>query len=245
MPTVLVIDASAVISSELSEMEYSKGYIPQAVADELKCQKSNELFSLHTCKIEIRNPSEKYIKIAQEKAAELGYSCLSDQDIQLAALSLELSAEYNSLFSSWMNTENIDSTTEVVTVTRDMTLKNLIATLGLQLHDTFLQSDKKYLQRCYTCARIYKTEEKIDFCKSCGYATISKVSYTEKNGKIELFLSKNYTHKERKIYTRRGKEIKSEDQKAYTDYRMHQRKDNRMDKKQIENSMDPNGWNCL
>ncbi|EHY64476.1 hypothetical protein NEAUS04_1556 [Nematocida ausubeli] len=244
MPTVLIVDASAVISLTLSEMGYTKGYLPQVIADEIKCQDSSKLLSLHMCKLEIRNPTEESIKIAADKAAELGYTGLSAQDIELAALALEVSNEYTSIFSSWLGQDTLDSTTEVVVVTLDIALKNLVTHLGLQLHDSFKENNKKYLQRCYTCTRIYKTDVKQDFCKSCGYHTISKVSYTETDGKIELNLSKNFKYTEKKIHTHYGKEIRTQDQKEYKQYKRAERYKNKKNAKGLELIIDPEGWNC-
>ncbi|KAI5189175.1 hypothetical protein NEMIN01_0341 [Nematocida minor] len=240
MKTILVIDASAVISSLLSEMDYAQGYMPQSVADELRCQKSNELMDMHMCKVDIRNPSEKYVKIAAEKSLEMGHTALSAQDIELAALALEVSEENNSIFSSWITADTLEGV-QVVAATLDNTLRALINLLGVQLHDTFSDKEKKYLQRCYTCTKVYKTEEKIDFCKSCGYSTVNRVGYTEKDGKIELFLSKNYKYNEKTLH-HHGKAIKSQDQKEYRWYRKSQRKEEKKEKKNLGEFLNMQEW---
>lgn len=240
MKKVLIVDASAIISPILSEIDYEEGYIPQVVVEELKCKESNLLLSLHTCKIQVRNPTEKYIEISTEKSAELGYTSLSKQDIEVAALALEVSEENNSTLSGWIGPENITGV-QVVAVTLDNTLKMLLSQLGVQMHDTFDESERKYLQRCYTCTKIYNTEEKIDFCKSCGYSTIKRVAYIEKDGNIELFLSKNYKYNEQ-ILKHRGKPIKSQDQKEYRWYKKDQRKTERKAKVNYETEMKNQEW---
>lgn len=243
MNTILVLDASAIISSELSQIEYSKGYIPSSVAEELKCQKSTELISLHMCKIEIRDPTDLYVKKATEKSLEMGYSALSTQDIQLAALALELTTENNSIFSTWI-TETTLSAARVIAVSLDNALKSVMTQLGIELHDTFTDKNRKYLQRCYTCTKIYKTDEKIDFCKACGYSTISRVAYTEENGKLELFLSRNYKYSEKTLKTKYGKPIKSQDQKEYRWYKRNEQKDEQKSKEKIETLLCAQNWDC-
>lgn len=240
MKTVLVIDASAVISLQLSEIDYEEGYIPQAVADELKCKSSNSHIDMHMYKIKIRNPTEEYIRIAEERAGELGHTGLSRQDIELAALALKVSEEYGSVFSSWIGPNSI-SGVQVVAVTQDNMLKTLLRKLGVQLNDSFHEFDRKYLQRCFTCTKIYKTEEKIDFCKSCGYPTVTRVAYKETDGKIELFLSKNYKYTE-KVLEHRGKPILSQDQKEYKWYKKSQRNTERKDRMNYEKEIRTEEW---
>ncbi|KAH9387298.1 uncharacterized protein NEMAJ01_2194 [Nematocida major] len=249
--TVLVIDASAVINSIISQMDYAKGYIPQAVADELKCNESTQLISLHMCKIEVRDPVEKYVKIAEEKALEMGFSGLSKQDIQLAALALEISEENNSVFSAWITEESIQKeVTQVVAVSLDNALKSLMAQLGVELHDTFVDRARKYMLRCYTCNKTYGIDDRsaakgLDFCRSCGYSTITRIGYTEVDGKVHLHLSKNYKFTEKILTTKSGKPIRSQDQKEYRWYRKSQMREEKKDQRELAGLMLPQNWDSL
>ncbi|KAI5189555.1 hypothetical protein NECID01_0578 [Nematocida sp. AWRm77] len=230
MQTIAVIDASVIINGTIRNVQYNQGYMPECVMEEVKCALGKERLLHQTHRIEVRNPEEKYIDQAQAKAQELGYTCLSRQDISLAALALELSEEIPSVYSSWI-TPDAQPAHQVICATSDMALKVLLVHLGVCTHDEFAGDDRKYLQRCYTCGKVFTGAAKQDFCTHCGYTTITRVSYTTEDNKINLFLKKEFKHKERHI-TFKGKEIRGQDQKEYKWYRATQNRKEREEQKQ-------------
>ncbi|KAI5187431.1 hypothetical protein NEHOM01_2173 [Nematocida homosporus] len=241
MRTLAVIDASGVFGLNIHQVNYSKAFIPPLVVAELKCENSRNLFSLHEYNIEVREPQPNFLKEAQETALQLGYSALSLPDIHVAALTLEISREVNSAFSTWI-TPDIQPDSEVVCITRDRTLIGLLHKLGLMNFDGYTKETRQFLQRCYTCTKIYKDTTQIDFCKHCGHKTVTRVAYSEENGQIKLHLSSNYVHKETKL-TYRGKEIKCQDQKEYRWYRASQRKEAKQERQQTKALLDEQqGW---
>jgi len=240
MKNIAVLDASSIIKGALKEVDYTIGYIPEKVLNEVKSEHAREKYMHHSYKIEVRNASDKYVEIARAKAKELGYSQLSVPDIELAALALELTEEIPSVFSSWIGSEALPSQ-RVICITQDMALKNLLSKLGVDMHEDYFEEGRRYLQRCHTCEKIYKGDKQVDFCKHCGYATVTKVSYFEDNDKFHLFLSKNFPYKENKI-TFRGKNIKSEDQKEYKWYCASKRKQERLDEKKNKLLFEEKNW---
>ncbi|KAI5170836.1 hypothetical protein NEFER03_0295 [Nematocida sp. LUAm3] len=240
MRVLAVVDASSIIEGNIREVEFTQGYIPSSVHAELKCEKSRERLLLYEHKIQIRDPKEESIEEARKAAESLGHTALSLPDIHLAALALEISKESDSSFSSWISQETLPNS-EVITVTNDMVLKQVISCLGVMNYDGFYEGTKNYLQKCFTCNKIYMQTQKVDFCKKCGYSTISRVSYRMENGEITLNLKKDYVYQEKKIY-HRGKEIKSQDQKEYKWYKTSQRKNEFQEKKQVTSLLRETKW---
>ena len=60
------------------------------------------------------------------------------------------------------------------------------------VNDTSYQ-DKKFKLRCYACTAMYDAH--VDFCKHCGYNTITRVSVVNEDGKEKILFKKNYIPK--------------------------------------------------
>jgi hypothetical protein len=86
--------------------------------------------------------------------------------------------------------------------------------------------------RCYTCFCIYDKE--LDFCRRCGYNTITRVSVSIGADGYKVHLKKNYNYKTREIRDKNGKAIKSEDQREYLLLKRERRRDEKNYKKLIE-----------
>ncbi|OAG31977.1 RNA-binding protein NOB1 [Nematocida displodere] len=241
MKKVAVIDASALIQGLLEVVEFDQGYIPESVFAEVKCELGRERLERYSYKLEVRNPKEAHIATAQKKAEELGFTGLSKQDLDLAALSLELIEELPTAISSWMGPKDTSIENEVVCITSDGALKHVLLLLGVSLHDGFTADEKKYVQRCYTCQKIYKGSRKIDFCSLCGYGTITKVTCTEDNNGTHLHFKKDFINRPQTI-TFKGKPIRSSDQKEYKWYRQTKNKEMRQDEKSRRESQKEGEW---
>ncbi|KAI5181712.1 hypothetical protein NEOKW01_1880 [Nematocida sp. AWRm80] len=240
MDTIAVIDASGVISNLIGEIEYTKGYMPDIILDEIKCEKSRSRIDLYSHKIHRRNPTEQYKERVKKEAELLGYTELSKPDIELAALALEITEEQPTLYSSWISADSLPNR-QVICLTKDNVLKVLLTKLGVQLYDSFTTVDKKYLQRCYTCTKIYKTPTQIDFCTLCGHNTVKRVGYKEEEGNTILFLKKDYQYNEKKL-TFRGKPIRSQDQKEYKWYKNAQKRAEYKDSKITKSILQEKEW---
>lgn len=239
--TIAVIDTSGVLEGGVLETEYDKAYIPPSVVEEMKCDKSKEWLQLNKVKLEIKQPSKKYVDEVKKGAEEIGCSLLSTQDLEVAALALELINEKGDSFSSWI-TPTSEPDAFIISITSDRTLKNLLAKYNILNYDGLGNAEKKYMQRCYTCGTLYKEQKLKDFCSRCGYSTIKRVSYSlNEKGEVVLHLSKNFSPKERRIF-HNGKEIKGSDQKEYRRYTAKQKKQEKKEEKQVKEVKNSTYW---
>lgn len=97
----------------------------------------------------------------------------------------------------------------------DNGVKNALNLFGL-LNDTNYQ-DKVFKLRCYSCNKMY--DHHVDFCSSCGYNTITRVSVIIEDGKEKILLKNNYVYRKKKpLKDRKGVELIAADQKEYIEY---------------------------
>jgi len=108
-------------------------------------------------KLIIRNPSEFYIKKAEEKSKLTGdINALSKTDIDLVALALEL-----------MNTTD----NEIILYSNDYSMENLCSELNLKFKSLFKKGIKSKIYFevfCPYCKTIYKAEDLNRICERCG-----------------------------------------------------------------------------
>lgn len=102
-----------------------------------------------------------------------------------------------------------------VCLTNDMTLLHLLARLGIRTEisaeDRELREQQTFVQRCYACEEVYEGTDKVEFCRKCGYPTITRVSCSKTEQGIVLHLKKGFVHTPR-IVKHRGQEIRTADQ---------------------------------
>ena len=111
--------------------------------------------AIESKKLIIKNPSEKYVSYAKNKAKNTGdLKALSDQDYSIVALALEL----------------IDSF-EVELFTNDYSIQNLCFTLNITVKSLFKDGiDHQILFEIYCphCQTIHESEKLKEICEVCG-----------------------------------------------------------------------------
>lgn len=212
--TIAVLDAAIFINKEY--ITANKHITTQAVFDEIKDRESLDFLQSHFMDLTIRNPSEKYISKVQAKCTEMN-SNMSLNDIGLVALTLELSEE---LSMEWITLDNYKMT--IRCHTHDNGVKSLLKAFYL---GEYSLNERIYKYRCFTCFKIY--EEPKDFCRSCGYKTITRVAIRKEGDKEIVCLKKDYVQKEKSIKDKNGKEIICEDTTEYQKYKKYMRRKQR------------------
>lgn len=200
---IAILDTNIFINRNVTD-EYSKVLITNYILAEIKDEETRNYYQFQSYKVEIKNPSDFYFEIVR-KLNEDKNLLLSMADISVVALTLEMHEER---FNKWISRED----EEIICLSEDNGIKQALACLNLTKND----SEKKWKFRCSTCFTIYNNER--DFCEECGYATVTRVSYHEVDGKIYVHLKKNYKNKEKVIKDRKGNRIMNEHQKEYKVY---------------------------
>lgn len=206
---IAILDTNSIICREIPKDGLTAAYITPSVEIELKDKQSIDYRQDYSFLITVRKPSEKYVKMVVEKIKQ-SFLFLSPTDIDIVALTLEISEEIN---NQWIGTENLDSIETVKCFTRDNGMKNALSMLGL-LNDPIFQ-ERKYKLRCYGCFKVY--DQQVDFCSKCGYNTISRVTVIDTDEGEKLLLSKEFSPKIRELKFN-GIPIVSADQKEYKEY---------------------------
>ncbi len=110
-----------------------------------------------TEKLIIRNPTEYFINIAEDKSKLTGdINALSKTDVGLVALALEL-----------MNTTD----NEIVLYTNDYSMENLCSVLDIKFKSLFKEGIKSKIYfevYCPYCKTTYKSEDLNKNCDRCG-----------------------------------------------------------------------------
>ena len=108
-------------------------------------------------KLIIKNPTEYYIKLVEEKSKITGdINALSKTDVELIALALELMS----------TTDN-----EIVLYTNDYSMENLCSEFNLKFKALFKNGIKSKIYFevfCPYCKTIYKAEDLNANCERCG-----------------------------------------------------------------------------
>jgi len=212
----VVLDANCIINKAIPASEIAEAFITSSVLEEIKDRASVEYLHMHGFLVTERNPKDEYVKLVLERTKDrLLY--LSSTDIEVVALTLEISEE---LEGCWISAENINDLPAVLCLSKDNAVINALNMFNL-INDTSYQ-DKKFKLRCYACTAMYDSH--VDFCKHCGYNTITRVSVVNEDGKEKVLLKKNYTFKPKIIKNAKGVPIISADQKEYAEYLNQQKK---------------------
>lgn len=228
---IAIIDANYIIKQHIPLENISKAYIPSSVIKEIKDKVSYNYLEFAKFKIDIRDPSSEYILKVEETIKNKHFG-ISSVDIDVVALTLQISDEIS---GSWIDHQNINFIEEITCLTEDNGIKAALSIFGLSFDYSFTANTFKL--RCYACYTIY--DEHLDFCKKCGYSTLSRVTVSEKNGKINLHLKSNFVPKDKIIKGPDGTIFKCADQKEYIRY---QEKLKRMEKVKSE-SLNENFFN--
>ncbi len=133
------------------------------VRDRENFEKTN--LSLSIGRIKILKPEKSYVDIVREKALAIGEHTLSNTDIEIAALALQVSKECR---------EHEDI--EVVVMTDDYSLQNLLSHIGLEfmpLRTKGIREKRRYIVICPACGyRAKSISEK--YCPVCGTKLVKR-----------------------------------------------------------------------
>lgn len=207
---IAILDTNIFINRKVTT-NFSKLIITSYVLSEIKDEETRNYYQLQSYNIETRNPANFYIEIVSKLNQDKNL-LLSIADISVVALTLEMHEER---FNKWISREE----EEIVCLTEDNGIKQALGCLNLV--DSGVE--KKWKFRCSTCFVLYDNNR--DFCKECGYATVTRVSYHEVDGNVIVHLKKGYKNKEKLLKDRKGNRILSEDQKEYKMYLRDKRKE--------------------
>lgn len=200
----VVVDANYIINREMPVQGISQVYITSSIEQEIKDKSTQDYLSSYAFMITVRDPSDDYVEFVKGKVKN-SLLYLSQADIDIIALTLELSDEAAEV---WIGPDNFENQSYVTCLSRDNGVRNALNLLGL-LNEVDYQN-KKFMLRCYACSQTY--DKHVDFCANCGYSTITRVSIAEDG---RTLLKKNYRPKLRSLKSKDGVPIISADQKEY------------------------------
>lgn len=154
--TVYVLDTSTLLAG-IQLMLGGEMYVTDKVVNEVidSENKSKLELAISLGKVKVVKPGNRYIRLVRKAAVKLGeHASLSDADISVAALALELQ----------------DKGYQVVVLTDDYALQNLLKSLGIVCkgyRTRGISRTQKYVMRCPGCGYVSKRwGEKI--CPRCG-----------------------------------------------------------------------------
>lgn len=154
--TVYVLDTSTLLAG-IQLMLGGEMYVTDKVVNEVidSENKSKLELAISLGKVKVVKPGNRYIRLVRKVAVKLGeHASLSDADISVAALALELQ----------------DKGYQVVVLTDDYALQNLLKSLGIVCkgyRTRGINKTQKYVMRCPGCGYVSKRwGEKI--CPRCG-----------------------------------------------------------------------------
>lgn len=140
-----------------------KHYTTPRVIGEVRDKHSKLLleYAMYSGKLEVAEPKEEYIKMAENKAREIGeIIALSDADLSVIALAIELR----------------DKGYKVVVVTDDYAVQNTVLHLNLEfmsIKTTGIKEMMKYQAYCPVCH--WKGLTSLKSCPRCGTALKRKL----------------------------------------------------------------------
>lgn len=219
---IAVIDANVFISGKLDYYKYDTGYTTSAVWKEIKDAGARRAAEINSYRIQIKDPSPVFVKEVVEFLRGK-HLLLSEADVSIVALSIELKSQS---FDVWITpNETKDS---IICLTEDNALLQALSHFDI-LSNKYTQQ-RTYKIRCYACFALY--DDYMDFCKKCGYQTLTRVSVTQDGDNIKLHLKKNFKPRNRVLKVN-GRIVMSADQKEYKIYQ----KDQKKKKKQLERAL--------
>ena len=202
---IAIVDTNYFIAKKVTPEKFTKIIIPQSVFAEIKDEETRIYYSFKNYNLEISNPEEKTRQIVQKINHERNLA-LSHADIDVVALMLEHS---DKKFNTWLSKDKYE---DYICLSDDNGIKQALNIL--ELADGI--KEKKWKYKCHTCEASY--DEKRDFCRKCGYNTITRMSYYENGNELVFNYKNGYVPKFRDIKDKKGNKIISEDQKEYKQY---------------------------
>lgn len=222
---IAVIDSNIFIKGQVNQYSYNLAYITSGVLDEVRDAGSASLLNLNSYKIVVKDPSKSFLETVKLYKDSVNL-LLSEVDMSLIALCLQLK---EGEFDTWIGSKHTNQDILCLTEDRDM----LSALSYFNINTNKFICSKTYKIRCYACFSLYEKCE--DFCKKCGYNTLTRVSVTQVGEKIKLHLKKDFSFKQKVLKGSNGICIRSSDQKEYKTYKKKQaRKNNFFFKKFID-----------
>ncbi|KAM0687459.1 hypothetical protein COBT_001298 [Conglomerata obtusa] len=215
---IAIVDANIFIKKTLTLSQYTKLVTTPMIINELKDNHTVTYLSIIAFNLDIQEPLPSFVKTVAILNHEKNL-LLSNADVELVALALQLS---QNKFNTWLTRE-----LNITCLSDDNGVKHALKMLGFGVDI----KEKVWKFRCYACSKIY--EKQVDFCRACGYNTITRVSVREENGKEVINVKKGYVIKHKEIKDKNGVIIKSEDQKEYTRMKKEQFKS----QKKLQNSL--------
>jgi len=208
---IAVIDTEYLIERQIPIQEITKGYITDSVVSELRTADSERYLNLFSFMMEVRNPTDSYVRKVRKDLEDKIHN-LSQADIDVVALTLEIKDETSSMWIGPENPEHVD----VCCLTHDNGIKNILAH-----YESYSDADfhkKVFKIRCYTCLNIFS--ESMDFCKKCGHSTLTRITVREGENGEEIFFKKGYNYKKKTFKDSRGVELRSADQREYVQHQI-------------------------
>ncbi len=165
---VLVFDTSAFIAKyHLQLPKYLvKIYTVRRVVEEVRDSESRKALELgiNAGFISIVEPRDKYRNIVKEHAMRIGeYISLSKTDVDVAALALQLSREYDG--------------GKVIVITDDYALQNLLYHLKISfkpLRTMGIRRIREYIVYCPNCGYVSSSGDE-EVCPICGSKLVKKI----------------------------------------------------------------------
>lgn len=205
-----VIDTNIIIDREIEKFDFEKGFITQSILEEIKTDDLRQYLEIYMYKIEVKEPNEKYVEKVRQLQKEKNL-LLSQADIDIVALTLEIKEYFiEKKFDEWLTKENIRN--DVKCLTKDNGILNCLKILSQGSEG----QSRDFMFRCGCCFTLFN--EKLDFCKKCASNMISRVSVRRENGKIKVFLKKNFIYKKKIFKDKYGNILRSADQKEYMNH---------------------------
>ncbi|KAM0680705.1 Nin1 binding protein [Glugoides intestinalis] len=207
---IIVLDANNIIERDIPEDGDIEMYTTKSVIDEIKDEETRQYLDSRLFQLTIREPLEEYvIQVSESIKNKLLY--LSKTDIEVVALTLELTYEME---EEWIDHMNMNKDKTVRCNSKDNGVRNALN--GLNILNDHSYTMKKFKLRCYACFQVYDSH--VDFCKACGYNTITRITVIESADGEKLMFKKNYKPRTKVLKTHAGVEIRTEDQKEYSQF---------------------------
>lgn len=207
---LIVLDANNIIERNIPEDGNIHIYTTNSVIEEIKDVQTRAYLESRLFQLTIRDPTEEYIRQVSESIMKK-FLYLSRTDIEVVALTLQLTYEME---DEWIDHTNMNQDKTVRCNSKDNGVRNALNVLNLLNEHSY--TEKKFKLRCYACFQIY--DHHVDFCKACGYNTITRVTVVETEEGEKLMLKRNYKIRSKVLKTHEGVEVISEDQKEYSQF---------------------------
>ncbi|KAG0437944.1 Ribonuclease VapC1 [Dictyocoela muelleri] len=192
---ITIADTSAIIDKQLSMND--EIIISPSVYQEIKDTRLIEY--LKNFNYKIIDPDNS-VKVFVGNVADKNNLLLSNADIDVVALTYQY---FSSNFDRWISKDQ-----SIRCLTLDKGILQLLNILDISKYP-----QREFIFRCFSCFTLYKKNS--DFCKKCGYATVTRVSINREDG-MKLMLKKNFKYKEKIVKDIYGNVIKCAGERAYT-----------------------------